>query len=87
MRGPRRSAVEGVQSQTRRLSRQFGANLPLLIFINKIDRLGARSDSLLDDIRRKLKLRVVGDDSAQGSATGQLRSSPTTVPARPGEIR
>lgn len=54
------SAVEGVQPQTRRLARAIvAARLPLLIFINKIDRIGARSDALLDDIRRKLKLGVV----------------------------
>src|SRR6478672_4014428 len=54
------SAVEGVQPQTRRLARAIrAANLPMLIFVNKIDRLGARGEALLDDIRRKLKLRVV----------------------------
>ena len=54
------SAVEGVQPQTRRLARAIrAARLPLLIFINKIDRLGARDDVLLDDIRRTLRLRVV----------------------------
>jgi ribosomal protection tetracycline resistance protein len=54
------SAVEGVQSQTRRLARAIqAAGLPLLIFVNKIDRLGARVEPLLGDIQRKLKLRVV----------------------------
>ena len=54
------SAVEGVQPQTRRLARAIrAAGLPLLIFVNKIDRLGARGEALLDDIRRKLQLRVV----------------------------
>src|SRR5215218_7660876 len=54
------SAVEGVQAQTRRLARAIrAAGLPLLIFVNKIDRLGARGEPLLHDIRRKLDLRVV----------------------------
>nr|AIA10937.1 elongation factor Tu GTP binding domain protein [uncultured bacterium] len=54
------SAVEGVQPQTRRLARAIrAAGLPLLIFVNKVDRLGARSGALLDDIRRKLRLRLV----------------------------
>ena len=54
------SAVEGVQPQTRRLARAIrAANLPLLIFVNKIDRLGARGERCSTDIRRKLKLRVV----------------------------
>ena len=40
------SAVEGVQPQTRRLARAIrAAHLPLLIFVNKIDRLGARGDA------------------------------------------
>jgi len=54
------SAVEGVQPQTRRLLAAIrAAGLPVMIFVNKIDRLGARGDELLDDIRRKLNLRVV----------------------------
>ncbi|HMM42438.1 MAG TPA: TetM/TetW/TetO/TetS family tetracycline resistance ribosomal protection protein [Thermomicrobiales bacterium] len=54
------SAVEGVQPQTRRLARAIrAAGLPLIIFVNKIDRLGARGEPLLDDIRQKLGLRVV----------------------------
>ncbi|HEX3723247.1 MAG TPA: GTP-binding protein, partial [Nitrolancea sp.] len=58
------SAVEGVQPQTRRLARAIrAANLPLVIFVNKVDRLGARGDSLLDDIRRKLKLPIVALNS------------------------
>src|ERR687894_2455121 len=37
------SAVEGVQPQTRRLARAIReAGLPLIIFVNKIDRLGPR---------------------------------------------
>ena len=54
------SAVEGVQPQTRRLARAIrAANLPLLLFVNKIDRPGARGEALLDDLRRKLDLRVL----------------------------
>lgn len=54
------SAVEGVQSQTRRLARAVqAAGLPQLIFINKVDRIGARHAALLDDIERKLGLRVL----------------------------
>ncbi|CAN5220658.1 GTP-binding protein [soil metagenome] len=61
------SSVEGVQSQTRRLAQAVrAANLPLLIFVNKIDRLGARGETLLEDIRRKLKLRVVPLNAAAG---------------------
>ena len=45
------SAVEGVQPHTRALMKTLRAlRLPTLIFINKIDRVGARSDDLLADI-------------------------------------
>src|SRR5947209_4926905 len=61
------SSVEGVQPQTRRLARAIrAANLPLLIFVNKVDRLGARGEALLGDIRSKLKLRVVAMNTAIG---------------------
>jgi ribosomal protection tetracycline resistance protein len=68
------SAVEGVQPQARRLARAIrSAGLPMMIFINKIDRAGARDDALLGDIPRKLGVRVVpmtaamtlGDRSAE----------------------
>ena len=47
------SAVEGVQAQTRVLMRTLAAaRVPTLLFVNKIDRRGARH--LLADIRRHL---------------------------------
>ncbi|MGH2601166.1 MAG: GTP-binding protein [Dehalococcoidia bacterium] len=62
------SAVEGVQPQTRRIAQAVrAADLPLLIFVNKVDRLGARGDALLDDLRRKLSLRVVAMNGAIGT--------------------
>jgi ribosomal protection tetracycline resistance protein len=49
------SAVEGVQPQTRRLVRAVrSSGIPLLLFINKIDRIGARSDGLIAEIERTL---------------------------------
>jgi ribosomal protection tetracycline resistance protein len=49
------SAVEGVQAQTRVLFRAMvRRKLPFVIFINKIDRLGARSEELLEELRRRL---------------------------------
>lgn len=54
------SAVEGVQPHTRALMKTLRAlRLPTLIFINKIDRVGARSDNLLADIARLLTPAVV----------------------------
>ena len=50
------SAVEGVQPQTRVLRR---LRVPTLLFVNKIDRRGARYESLLRDLRDKLELSVV----------------------------
>jgi ribosomal protection tetracycline resistance protein len=49
------SAVEGVQVQTRLLMRTLQRlRIPTLLFVNKIDRMGARYDDLLADIRRLL---------------------------------
>src|SRR5439155_1983229 len=78
------SAVEGVQPQTRRLARAIrAAGLPLLIFVNKVDRLGARGEALLGEIRRKLRLRVVAMNAATGlgdraaEVVARDRDSPT----------
>ena len=49
------SAVEGVQPQTRLLMRTLDRlRIPTLLFVNKVDRVGARYDDLLADIRRLL---------------------------------
>jgi ribosomal protection tetracycline resistance protein len=54
------SAVEGVQVQTRLLMRTLSRlRIPTLIFVNKIDRMGARYDELLGDIGRLLTPRAV----------------------------
>ncbi|ALG10959.1 elongation factor G [Kibdelosporangium phytohabitans] len=54
------SAVEGVQPHTRVLMRTLRAlGVPTLLFVNKIDRRGARHDDLLDDIRRMLSPSAV----------------------------
>jgi ribosomal protection tetracycline resistance protein len=47
------SAVEGVQAHTRVLMRTLrAAKVPTILFVNKIDRPGARYEDLLADIRR-----------------------------------
>jgi ribosomal protection tetracycline resistance protein len=49
------SAVEGVQVQTQLLMRTLTRlRIPTLLFVNKIDRMGARYDELLADIDRLL---------------------------------
>ena len=71
------SAVEGVQAQTRRLVRAVrAAGLPMLLFVNKIDRLGARGDALRAEIRHRLQLRVL----AMNAPVGLGSRSATVVP-------
>lgn len=54
------SAVEGVQAQTRVLLRTLQRlRIPTLLFVNKIDRRGARYESLLRDIAVKLTPAIV----------------------------
>lgn len=54
------SAVEGVQAQTRVLMRTLRRlRIPTLVFVNKIDRAGARHDGLLRDLAAKLTPAVV----------------------------
>lgn len=49
------SAVEGIQPQTKVLMRTLKKlELPTLIFVNKVDRAGARSAELVEDIKAKL---------------------------------
>lgn len=53
------SAVEGVQPQTRILMRALQRlNVPTLIFVNKIDRRGARYGDLLTEIANKLLIKT-----------------------------
>ena len=52
------SAVEGIQPQTRILLRAIKRlQLPCIIFINKVDRMGARADALVDEIKKSLKVQ------------------------------
>jgi ribosomal protection tetracycline resistance protein len=54
------SAVEGVQAQTRVLMRTLQRlRIPTLIFVNKIDRRGARYDAVLRQLATKLTPAIV----------------------------
>jgi ribosomal protection tetracycline resistance protein len=54
------SAVEGVQAQTRVLFRALKRRkVPFIIFANKIDRVGARFETLVKEIRTRLTPAVV----------------------------
>ena len=64
------SAVEGVQPQTRVLMRTLQRlRIPTLLFVNKIDRRGARYDDLLSAISERLRAAVVPMGSVEGIGT------------------
>jgi ribosomal protection tetracycline resistance protein len=69
------SAVEGVQPHTRLLMRLLRElRLPTLLFVNKIDRVGARGDDLVADIRQTLTPYAVplGTVRAAGTAAADF---------------
>ncbi|MFD0162696.1 GTP-binding protein [Streptomyces decoyicus] len=71
------SAVEGVQARTRVLMKTLRRlRLPTLLFINKIDRTGARDEALLADIRRLLAPVAVPMTSVTGLGTAQADAVP-----------
>src|SRR2546427_517032 len=56
------SAVEGAQAQTRVLMRALERlGIPTLMFVNKIDRLGADCERALNDISQRLLPAAAGD--------------------------
>jgi ribosomal protection tetracycline resistance protein len=64
------SAVGGVQSQTRILMRTLQRlRIPALIFVNKIDRGGARYESLLHDVSERLSPAIIPMGSVEGLGT------------------
>ncbi|GAA4081356.1 tetracycline resistance ribosomal protection protein Otr(A) [Streptomyces shaanxiensis] len=74
------SAVEGVQAQTRVLMRTLRRlRLPTVVFVNKIDRAGARSDDLLTDIRRRLTPYVAPLNGVTGLGTADARVRPNSL--------
>jgi ribosomal protection tetracycline resistance protein len=76
------SAVEGVQAQTRVLMRALQRlRVPTLIFVNKIDRRGARFEPVLQGIRDKLSPAIV----AMGSAGGLGTRGASFAPYRAGD--
>jgi ribosomal protection tetracycline resistance protein len=64
------SAVEGVQSQTRVLMRTLRRlRIPTLIFVNKIDRAGARHDDLLREIDERITTAGIAMGATRGLGT------------------
>ncbi|HEY0501344.1 MAG TPA: translation factor GTPase family protein [Kutzneria sp.] len=74
------SAVEGVQAQTRILMRVLQRlRIPTLIFVNKVDRGGARHNGLLADIAAKLSPSIVPMGSVTDIGTRAARTVPFGV--------
>ncbi|MEU4604083.1 translation factor GTPase family protein [Kribbella sp. NPDC023972] len=74
------SAVEGVQVQTRLLMRTLQRlRIPTLLFVNKIDRLGARYDDLLADVARLLAPACVPMGSVVQLGTRAARFEPFSL--------
>ncbi len=54
------SGVEGIQSQTRILFNTLKQlNIPTIVFINKLDRVGANSNKVLEEIKKNMSNKVV----------------------------
>ncbi|MER5419411.1 tetracycline resistance ribosomal protection protein Otr(A) [Streptosporangium roseum] len=74
------SAVEGVQAQTRVLMKTLRKmRLPTLVFVNKIDRAGARHEEMLADIRRKLSPQVVPMNAVRQAGSPAARTVPISL--------
>ncbi len=76
------SAVEGVQAQTRVLMRTLQRlRIPTLLFVNKIDRSGARHEAVLREISARLTPAIVPMGTATGLGTRAARFTPGPAPA------
>ncbi|MGW4643171.1 GTP-binding protein [Sphaerisporangium sp. NPDC004334] len=74
------SAVEGVQAQTRVLMRTLRRlRIPTLIFVNKIDRYGARYEGTLGGIAERLTPAIVPMGTAHGLGTREPAFIPYTA--------
>jgi ribosomal protection tetracycline resistance protein len=75
------SAVEGVQAQTRVLMRTVrDMRLPALLFVNKIDRSGARHEELLAEVRRTIAPNVIRMTRISGLGTRAAAAEPLDAP-------
>ncbi len=75
------SAVEGVQAQTRVLMRTLRRlRIPTLVFVNKIDRRGARGEAVLWEMARRLAVPLVPLGAATGLGTRAARFVPGLGP-------
>jgi ribosomal protection tetracycline resistance protein len=68
------SAVEGVQAQTRVLMRVLQRlRIPTLVFVNKVDRAGARPEGVLAEVVERLSPDVVAMSRVVGAGTRAAR--------------
>ncbi|MET9144692.1 translation factor GTPase family protein [Streptomyces sp. NPDC004042] len=75
------SAVEGVQAQSRVLLRTLRRlRIPTLLFVNKIDRRGAREDDVLRAVARRLTPAVVPMGRTRHLGTPRARFVPGLAP-------
>ncbi|MFI8523180.1 GTP-binding protein [Promicromonospora sukumoe] len=71
------SAVEGVQAQTLVLMRALQRlRLPVIVFVNKVDRRGARPDAVADAVARRLSSDVLPVQRVLGAGTPGARVEP-----------
>ncbi|MFD5542262.1 GTP-binding protein [Streptomyces sp. NPDC127079] len=78
------SAVEGVQAQTRVLMRTLRRlGIPTLVFVNKIDRRGARDEAVLAQLTRRLAVPFVPMGRPVGLGTRAARFVPGLGPTAP----
>jgi ribosomal protection tetracycline resistance protein len=72
------SAVEGVQAQTRILMRTLRRlRIPTLVFVNKIDRRGAREEGVLRELTERLSVPVVPLGTVTDLGTGSAAVTAT----------
>ena len=75
------SAVEGVQARTRVLMKALRRiGLPVLLFVNKVDRAGARPAAVLADVRRLLTPGAVALNGVRDAGTAAASTGPTSDP-------
>ncbi|MGW2958544.1 GTP-binding protein [Streptomyces sp. NPDC001220] len=75
------SAVEGVQAQTRVLMRTLRRlRIPTLVFVNKIDRRGARHEAVLAQLARRLAVPLVPMGRPVALGTRAARFEPGLAP-------
>jgi len=70
------SAVEGVQPQTRILMCALQKlHIPTIIFVNKVDRMGARTSELIEDIEQRFSIKLMTANSVVDAGSRNATTS------------